>query len=217
MIMVISAEWWKLRSFRPVLLTVIGTVVAAVLISLALAKLARQQSAPAAAVDIAHDTVRYLQAGVVLLGILPVAQEYAGRQIGTTLSAVPQRIRLVAAKAAAAAMLLAVTSFLAVGAAVVSAALAGRPVVFGRGLAGLAGPAGSLVLMGLLSLAATLMVRQLLPALVGMLCLIPVLPPVLSGLPGLGRWLPGTGGAVLVAWVAVAGVAGTIRFARSDA
>src|SRR5690606_9310 len=99
---VTAAELDKLRTLPAAALTVAGTVVTAALVAAALAARAVEEASAASAVDVAVRTVPLAQAGLVLLGALPVGHEYAGRQIQATLAAVPDRRLLLAAKSVAA-------------------------------------------------------------------------------------------------------------------
>lgn len=237
----IAAEWAKLRTLPAAVATMLGTVAVSGLVASALA--ADGETGWAATISpaaIALAVVPYMQAGVILVGVLPVAQEYAGRQIGTTLTAVPARMRVVAAKTAAVLMALAMTApaTLAVGfgAAVLVRAATGADVAAPDATewAHLAGAALALVLIGLLAHVATLALRALVPALSATLLLVLVLPPVLAGLSEHARWLPDravaglyapadgilspvTGTLVALAWIGVIGVAGAVRFVRRDA
>ncbi|TDD62164.1 ABC transporter permease [Kribbella antibiotica] len=192
---VVLAELSKLRT-----LPLTGFTVAGILACTALL----------AAADQAVDIIMYVQAGFVLLGIIPVAHEHAGRQFGTTLIAVPARGRLLVAKSLATAVVMALT-------AAATAVLGGaeRPV----------GAAAYLVFIGLFAYAVAVVVRQLIPALVGMLSLILIVSPVLADH---GRWLPDRAAAELyqgsatigalgaLAWVALIGAVATVQFLRRD-
>lgn len=237
----IAAEWAKLRTLPAAAATMLGTVAVSGLVAGALAADGGAGGAgvvsPAA---IALAVVPYMQAGAILVGVLSVAQEYAGRQIGTTLTAVPGRMRVVAAKTAAVLMALAMTApatlAAAFGAAVLVRASAGAAITAPDATEGarLAGAALALVLIGLLAHAATLALRALVPSLSATLLLVVVLPPVLAGLSEHARWLPDravaglyapadgilspmTGMLVALAWIGVIGMAGTARFVRRDA
>ncbi len=235
----VAAERAKLRTLPAAVLTVPGTIVVGAVIAAALAALAADEGWGVPGATVALYAVPYVQAGVILLGILPVSQEYAGRQIGTTLSATPGRMRVVVAKTAAAATTLSATAVLTVaaawGAAEVVLRLSGAGAAAAPAdLARLGGAAVYLALIGLLAHAATLLVRHLIPALTGMLLLVYVLPPVLAGLGEHARWLPeragaqlyapsdamltaGTGALVLAGWIAAVLTAGAVRFHRQDA
>lgn len=237
----IAAEWAKLRTLPAAVATMLGTVAVSGLVASALAADGgagwAAATSPAA---IALAVVPYTQAGAILLGVLSVAQEYAGRQIGTTLTTVPGRTRVVAAKTAAALMALAMTApatlATAFGAAVLVRASTGAGIAAPDATewAHLAGAALALVLIGLLAHATTLGLRALVPSLSVTLLLVVVLPPVLAGLSDHARWLPDravaglyapadgilsplTGTLVALAWIGAIGAAGAVRFVRRDA
>lgn len=238
------AELVKLRTLPAAVWTVAVTVLGAALLGATLAASAADAAIAVSAPDIVSRAVPFLQVGTVLLGIWPVAQEYAGRQVGTTLAAVPGRIRLVTAKSAAALIVLAVSATATVAACVVTAVLTQRlldaPVPAGTGVGHIAAgwePAGAvayLTLIGLLAHAVALLVRHLIPALVGMLTVLLIASPLLAGITEHARWLPdragmrlygsgdavlgaATGALVLVGWVVLVGAVGVIGFRRRDA
>ncbi|MFK4086452.1 hypothetical protein ACI2LF_20240 [Kribbella sp. NPDC020789] len=200
---VVRAELSKLRTLPIAVLTIAGTVAVAALIAAA-----QWRS------DQPVDVVPYAQAGFVLLGILPVAHEHAGRQFSTTLVAVPARGKLLVAKTTAAFVTIAIT------AAATAVLQPERPV----------GAAAYLTLIGLFAYAVALLVRHLVPALVGTLCLILILSPLLNAATEHARWLPDRaaaelyqpdgdllrGGLVAVAWIVVTGAVATARFLRRD-
>jgi hypothetical protein len=162
------------------------------------------------AADRSVDFVAYVQAGFVLLGIIPVAHEHVGRQFSTTLIAVPARGRLLAGKTVAAAITIALT-------AVPTVLLGGsdRPV----------GAAAYLTFIGLFAYVVAVVVRQLIPALVGTLCLVLIVSPLLADD---ARWLPGQAAAELyrgsatagalaaLAWLVGIGGVATAAFFRRD-
>lgn len=134
--------------------------------------------------------VQFGQAGVAVLAVLLISGEYGTGMIRTTLTAVPRRAVVLAAKAAVLAGLLLVTGTLAVGGSV----LAGRLILPGNGFTGFSpvhGPvlraaAGSvlyLLLVGLLSLGVATAVRDSAVAIglvLGLLYLFPILASVVS-------------------------------------
>jgi len=207
---VVLAELAKLRTLPITFLTVAGTVA----VGAAIAGAQRRADVPV-------DVVPYVQAGFVLLGILPVGHEYAGRQSRTSLLAVPARGRLVGAKTAAAFVAIACTAITVVA------------VEYALAEAGSVGAAAYLTLIGLLAFTVALIVRHLVPALVGTLCLVLILSPLLAAVTKHARWLPDraaaelyhptdsvltatTGTLVALAWIAVLGAVATVSFQRRD-
>lgn len=241
----VAAELVKLATLPVVVAAAASTVVVAGLLAWALGATARTYGTDASAVDVVLRAVPFVQAGMLLLGILPVAHEYQGRQLRTTLAAVPQRGRVVVAKSIAALGLAAAVAGATVAVAIGVAALASGPG-HGRGtalpessaeagsIASLAGAAAALALTALLAHAVALALRHLVPTLVVLLVLVYVLPPLLAGVTEHARWLPNrglallaggtdgaltatTGGLLVLAWIAAIGAAGTVGFLRRDA
>lgn len=236
----LGAELSKLRTLPLTAYAAAGMVLVSALIAAAFAGLRAEGGGAAAAVDTVLEAVPYAQAGAILLGVLSVSQEYAGRQFRTTLVAVPRRMRVIAAKTSAALVLLFVVGTLSVAVAWLSAGLtfvvadADAVAATAEDLARLGGAVVYLVLIGLLAHAVTLVLRHLVPALVTMLVVAYILPFALTALGENTRWLPTragsqlfspddavltafTGALVLLAWAVTLGVAGAARFTFSDA
>ncbi|MHA7133745.1 hypothetical protein [Oerskovia turbata] len=235
----VAAELDKLRTLPLAILAVLGTSVAGLLIAGVLAAAAADQGTVVSAVDLALRTAPFVVAGIVLVGVAPVAQEHAGRQVLTSMAAVPRRGLLVAGKTAAAAVVVVLTALATIGAAVGGAAatqlLLDAPAApGGPGWGSLLGAAAYLALVGMLTHAVALVVRHLVPALVGMLSLVVVVSPLLAGVTEHARWLPDRAAmawfedapgaleapvatAVALAWLVLVGAAGTLRTLRSDA
>jgi hypothetical protein len=173
---VVLAELDKLRTLPAAVVTLTGTVLAAV------------------ALSHTADVVPYLQPGLVLMGSLPVIHEYAGRQLSTSLVAVPARGLLLAGKTLAALTVVGLTA--AVSLAAASLTWTG----FTR-----------LTLVGILAYAVALLVHHLVPALAGTLTVVLLLPPVLPQ----AHWLPTTHQLTL-AWIVIVGSVAGYRFQRRD-
>ncbi|MFF3064853.1 hypothetical protein ACFVQ3_09860 [Oerskovia sp. NPDC057915] len=236
---VVVAELDKLRTLPVTTLAVVGTVAVGALIAAAQASAAADQDLPGSAVDVTLRTVPFVVAGLVLVGVLAVSQEHAGRQIATTLAAVPRRGVLVAGKSVAAAGVVALTAIATLGACVAAATvtqgLLDAPVAAdGAGAGELLGAAAYLVVIGVFAHAVALVVRHLVPALVGVLALVLVVSPLLAGATEHARWLPDRAAAtwfdagpgaldgptatfVALAWVVVVGGLGTWRVLVRDA
>lgn len=142
------------------------------------------------------EAMRYGQAGFILLGVLAAASEYSGRQIQTTLTSAPGRTSLAAAKIVAHLIAAALTAVVVV------------PFV---------DSSAHYVMISALAHAVALLVRDMVVALVVMLTLVFVAPPLLGMVTALARFLPDRGGAVLAAWVVLATAVATIAFVRRDA
>src|SRR5690625_1898733 len=109
----ISAELIKLRGLPAIFASATGTVVAAVALA---AGLAASDPAAADAVQILARVIPFVQVGLILIGVLSVAHEYARRQIATTLLATPHRSVLLAGKFVAHLLVSASSSVATVGA-----------------------------------------------------------------------------------------------------
>lgn len=236
---VVAAELDKLRTLPVTALAVVGTVVVGALIAAAQAGAAADQDLPASAVEVTLRTVPFVVAGLVLVGVLAVSQEHAGRQVATTLAAVPRRGLLVAGKSIAASGVVALAAISTLGACVAAATVAQRLLDApassdGAGARALLGATAYLVLIGVFSHAVALVVRHLVPALVGVLALVLVVSPLLAGATEHARWLPDRAAAawfdsgpgaldgptatlVALAWVVLVGGLGVWRFLVRDA
>lgn len=236
---VVAAELDKLRTLPVTALAVVGTVVVGALIAAAQAGATADQDLPASAVEVTLRTVPFVVAGLVLVGVLAVSQEHAGRQVATTLAAVPRRGLLVAGKSIAATGVVALAAISTLGACVAAATVAQRLLDApassdGAGARALLGATAYLVLIGVFSHAVALVVRHLVPALVGVLALVLVVSPLLAGATEHARWLPDRAAAawfdsgpgaldgptatlVALAWVVVVGGLGSWRFLVRDA
>jgi ABC-2 type transport system permease protein len=241
---VVAAELDKLRTLPAAALAAVGTTVVGV--ALAAALTASAAAAHGAAVpttdvpitDIMARAVPFVQTGLILLGVLPVSHELAGSQLRTTLAAVPRRGLLLVGKTVATLVVTALTAAATVGgllgAATVTAYLTGAPVAPGGiDAEPVLGAVAYLVLVGLLSHAVTLLLRGLVPALVGTLGLVLIVSPLLATLTEHARWLPdraaaqlyapgdevltaATGALVTLAWIAAVGASAAVRFVRRD-
>ncbi|MFT3886903.1 MAG: hypothetical protein QM713_01885 [Arachnia sp.] len=228
-----SAELLKLGTLPAVWATAVGTVAAGGILGAAVAS----HPGVTEISEALAPTVGFLQVGTILLGILAVASEYSGRQIATTLVAVPRRPVLLAGKAAAGLLATTATAILTVA----TAALAAGIVLARRGVAvspdggRLAGMVAYLALIGLFALCATVLLRGLVASLVVLESLVLIVSPLLTTITEHARWLPDragsrlylppaadawdwqTGGAVLLAWVITAATLSAVVFHARDA
>lgn len=236
---VVAAELDKLRTLPVTALAVVGTVVVGALIAAAQAGATADQDLPASAVEVTLRTVPFVVAGLVLVGVLAVSQEHAGRQVATTLAAVPRRGLLVAGKSIAATGVVALAAISTLGACAAAATVTQRLLdapasTDDAGARALLGATAYLVLIGVFSHAVALVVRHLVPALVGVLALVLVVSPLLAGATEHARWLPDRAAAawfdsgpgardgptatlVALAWVVLVGGLGVWRFLVRDA
>lgn len=232
------AELSKMRTLPMAVLAAVGTVLLGATVAVAMA--ASELEASSGAVEAVLASVPFAQLGIILLGILPVAHEYAGAQFRTSLTAVPNRMLFLAAKSVAALLLITATSVFAVGAGLLAAAVTraamGIPATGGDAdLRALFGAVLYLSLIGLLAHAVALLVRHLVPALVTMLSVVLIASPMVGAATEHARWLPdragsliylpdadpvlsaGTGALVLLGWIHVTGIAAAMRITIRDA
>lgn len=230
------AELTKLRTLPAVPFIALGCVIVGAAITGALAYSA-SGSGPAAA-DAVLAAVPFLGACVSLLGVLPVAHEREGSQLRTSLTAVPNRLAYVAGKSVAAAALVTAVAALTIGASLAAAILVQRfgllaPLPQQAAPGALAGAACYLALIGMLAHAIALLCGRLVPALVAVLSLTLIVPPLLSASEH-ARWLPsragellysaagdaalgaGTGALVLAAWIVGIAASGTVALCTRD-
>lgn len=228
----VATELIKLRGLPAVMTTMHGTVAASIGLSAAVAA----STDEANAVQVVVQTVPFVQIGVIIVGVLAVATEYAGRQIRTALTATPNRPLLLAGKTVAFVTAAATTSVTSVGAALATASVTIRDGSLSLADSQpLAGAVVYLVLIGLLGFAVTVLLRSLIPSLATMLAVVLIASPLLASVTEHARWLPdragrllylssmdpiltpGTGALVLVAWIAVTAVVATWTFRVRDA
>ncbi|WP_235915291.1 ABC transporter permease subunit [Puerhibacterium puerhi] len=182
---VLAAEWTKVTSLRAPYWAAAATAVACGLLTYV--------SANASSVDPGFDPLDSLTSGVLLaqvgplvLGVLVGTGEFATGTFRTTFATVPRRLPVLAAQVVVTAAFAVVAALLAVIAAVAGI----LPAASGRGIAVdltadgtpqvLVGTALYLVGLALCGLAAGALLRRTVPALVGILVLVLVLPVGLS-------------------------------------
>lgn len=226
--MTTAAELQKLRTLPAVALTVVATVAFTVVFTAAL-------GGPSEDMPVLQ-IIPFMQVGIILLGILPSAHEYAGSQFRTTLAAEPHRGRLLLGKTLAASIVVVVAVILTVGSGVLMAMVSGGAGSSSPGddASRLLGAAVYLVLIGVFSHLVTVSVRYMVPALVGLLGVVVVFPPMIAAVTEHARWLPGeaggllyrsqsdavlgpvTGALVLLGWILVAGAVAAVVMHRRD-
>jgi ABC-2 type transport system permease protein len=197
---VLRFEWVKLRSVRSTWLLLLGTIVSGTALGVVgVSDLSISQGPILADWDPTAASLKgtlFAQLVIGMLGALSITTEYDSGLLGTSLSVVPSRLRLLAAKATVVAIVGAVTgaattvaSFYMVqfvlDTAGVPSAAAGEPGV----LYALVGASFYLMLIALLGLAVGVLTRSTagsLAVLIGVTLLIPAIGP---GLPGsIGEW-----------------------------
>jgi ABC-2 type transport system permease protein len=202
----LHAEWTKLRTVAATGWLLAGAVVLTVALS-ALVSLAVSYSATGSGQDITKLSLTGVDLGqvmVAILAVLSISGEYGTGMICVTLTAIPRRVGMLAAKAVTLTGLIVV----AAGLAVLGSMLAGRLILPGHGftfahgfvvlsltrgltLRAAAGSVLYLALIGLLSLGVATAVRDSAVAMgvvLGLLYLFPVLAALATD-PGLRRHL----------------------------
>lgn len=210
---------------------------ASAVLAWAVASGAAERGLGVTAAQVVGRAIPYVQAGIVLLGVLPAAHEDAGRQVRTSLLAVPARTALLAAKTVAAALVVTVGAVVAVGVGLLVALWASPSQSAGGGVGQTAGEVGGMVgylaLMGAFSHVVATLVRQLAGALAGVLVLVLVVSPLLAAATTWARWLPDRAAAalyqsgstmsaasgvfVMTIWIMAIGAAAFWRFVIDDA
>jgi len=199
---VLHAEWTKLHTVPGTFWLLAGAIALTVTVSAAAAAATRCPAGPACPVDTAKLTLTGVQLGqavIAVLAVLAISSEYSTGMIRTTLTAMPRRPGVLAAKAA-------VLTGLVLAAGAIAAAgsvLAGRLILPGRGftvargfpplsladgpmLRAAAGSVLYLALIGLLSLGTATIVRDpaaATGAVLGLLYLPPIIAAVLASNP----------------------------------
>ncbi|MEK3904760.1 ABC transporter permease [Paenibacillus sp. FSL R7-0179] len=168
---ILGAEWVKLVTLPAVWLILAGTFVAQCVVTAAYTSVALQEGAGTYTIlNAGLASLRYLQAGFMMLGITATASEYTGGQIRTTLTAIPWRGLQLSVKHLALAMIAVPAAFLMAGSGVMYSLTMLRdtsadidPYLMA---ASLAGATGYLTLTALLGAAAGAILRNTAPALV---------------------------------------------------
>lgn len=248
----VAAEWTKLRTVRSTMWTLVATVLVCVglplLFSLAVINTPRDQIGPD------FDGGQFSLLGVFLgqlvigsLGVLVMSAEYSTGTIRASLTAAPQRVRLLVAKSATFAVVVAVVAFVTTFAAFwsVQALLGTKDLGSSLGtsphLRMVVGAALYLVAVGLLGLGIATIVRSTaagISVVVGLLFVVPVLAGFLPqwwqehvvkyfpGSAGIGVFMnehgpsqlePWPGLALFAGYALLALVVGGVLLARRDA
>jgi ABC-2 type transport system permease protein len=198
----LHAEWTKLRTVAGTFWLLAAAIAVTVAVSAMAAAATRCPAGPACPVDTAKLTLTGIQLGqavIAILAVLAISSEYSTGMIRTTLTAMPRRPAVLAAKAA-------VLTGLVLAAGVIAAAgsvLAGRLILPGHGftpargypilslaegpvLRAAAGSVLYLALIALLALGAATVIRDSAAAIgvvLGLLLLPPVIAAVLASNP----------------------------------
>jgi ABC-2 type transport system permease protein len=185
---VVRSEWTKLWSVRSTAWALLGTAAALV----ALAAVFPATGPPAPPDPVAYGLSSFFQAqlGAAVLGVLAITSEYATGSIRATLTATPQRITLLGAKAivvaATAAVVGIASAFLAFF--VAAQVLAGRGVPIALGdpgaLRAVVGAGLYLAVVAVLALALGVLLRSSVATISVVVAVLLVLPGIATALPG---------------------------------
>jgi len=243
----IRAELSKLCSLPATWLTLGGTLVLAVLLASFFAS-AAAASGPASAasrgarldsLDLGLAAVPYAQAGLFVFGVVAACSEYSGRQITTTLLAMPQRAsQRLAATIALATVALPVATLMVLASIGVTALVLGEHAAFPAPAAvvrSIAGAVVYLVLMVICCAAVGSITRRALATAGVIVLYVMVVGPLLLEQPLAAHLLPDLAGytlwftapddappaimawLVVLGWTLAASVASAILFLRRDA
>jgi ABC-2 type transport system permease protein len=226
----LHAEWTKLRTVPGPLWLLLGMIAATVALGAVTAAVLGCRPAGCdddAAVRIGLVGVQLGQALAAVLAVLVISGEYGSGMIRMTLTAMPRRAMVLAAKALTLAGAVAVAGTLAVCGSLLAVRLvlhrAALPPVDGTTLRAAAGAVLYLVVIGLLSLGVATLVRDSATGMGVVLALLYLLP-VLSRTVGDPQWqrrleqlAPTTAGlTVTVVWAAAALLAAAVVLCRRD-
>lgn len=252
---VLRSEWTKLRSVRSGYWTLLATVVVLVGFSALVAastvagysEMTLQDKADLSPITIGLSGVDFAQIAILVLGVLVITSEYGSGMIRSSVSAVPQRLTLLAAKAALLASITTVVGIVSCFAAFFIA----QSILSGEGIQAHIGDPGALRsvvggglylgVVSLLALGVGTLIRRSAGAIAAVFGLLFVLPLLLGLLParwaeGIGKYLPGLAGQALFGvprgtsplspwvgfgvfclWAAAALLAGAMALQRRDA
>lgn len=213
----VRSEWVKLRTVRStywtLLLTVAGMAGFGALLT---AAYARHYSTASAVSRRAFDPAAYSLSGFFLaqlaigvLGVVVITGEYATGSIRSTFTAAPQRVSVLAAKAAVLGAVAAVTGI----ASSFAAFFIGQALLAGKGIGTTIGGPGALrtvlgagfylAVLGLLALGLGTLIRRTAGAIAAVICLIIILPVLVQALPPswqavIIRYLPSAAGQAVI-------------------
>ncbi|UQZ36973.1 ABC transporter permease [Paenibacillus sp. PK3_47] len=171
---ILGAELYKLITLPWIWRMLTGTFFFNIALAAAFTSAGLQRTAGAQSIlDIGLASMRYLQAGFIILGILTACSEYAGGQIRATLTAIPWRGVQLFGKLLALAIITVPASLIIAASGVLYTFIMMREtaavIEIDTMLTALAGAAGYLTLTTLLSAAAGALFRRTTPALVMLL------------------------------------------------
>ena len=223
----LHAEWTKLRTVASPWWLVLGMIAATVALSAGASSVVSCESARCSGgTKYSLVGVELGQALVAVLAVLVISSEYSSGMIRTSLTAVPRRATVFAAKAVTLTGVVAVAGTVAV----LGSLLAGRLILPRQGFtaahgypAATAGSVLYLILVALLSLGIAVVVRESATS-IGIILGLLYLPPILAQVIGNPRWqllvqqfAPTSGGlGVTAGWAAAALMSGVLLLRARD-
>ncbi|MCF6471043.1 ABC transporter permease [Nonomuraea sp. MG754425] len=248
MIDILRSEWTKIRSVRSTVWTLVVTAFLMVGLAVAFGFAAKGSAGGEpvpgdAATMMSMAGVMVASLSMAALGVLVISSEYRTGGIRTSLMAVPKRMSLLTGKIAVFTATALVTSLLAASAAMLAGLLITQPPSLDMGdvLRSVLGASLYLTACGLFGLGLGTLIRHTPGAMVSVIALITVLPPITVQLPGqwgrtvseffttnagmlivipprgdstLGPW---SGFGVYLVWIAVPLIVGAVAMRRRDA
>ncbi|MFF8572679.1 ABC transporter permease [Streptomyces sp. NPDC015408] len=217
----LHAEYIKLRTLRSALYVVLGTIAVGAAIATLVCSSAADEYATLSAADkstfdpLALSLRGYMmtQVTIALLGGMTITAEYGSRTVVSTLTAVPHRSRVLAAKAVVLAevtfvtgLLFTLAGFLAGQAALGSGGVPHLALSAPSAWRGIIGGALFLMLAGLLGLALGTLIRSTTATVTTLFALFLIVPAFVPALPGAlsdwtGRyWPPSAGGQIMTGY-----------------
>ncbi|AIQ31571.1 hypothetical protein P40081_28060 [Paenibacillus sp. FSL P4-0081] len=199
---VLSAELSKLWSLPFTWLTLVGTFIVNIILSITFTRAGLLDlTGTQSILDIGLTSVSYAQSGFMIFGILAACSEYTGGQIRTTLTAMPRRgIQLVAVLFALTIVLIPTAIIVSSAGLLLTASLIGStaaPVALGNLVTVMIGVSTYLTLTALISAAVGIILRRSLPSVAAVLGYYFIAGPLLRDQTVLAKYLPDTAGLVM--------------------
>jgi hypothetical protein len=197
---ILGAELDKLVTLPSIWFTLMGTFIFNLVLAAAFTSVGLQEAAGTQCIlNIGLASMRYLQTGFIILGILATCSEYTGGQIRTTLTTIPWRGFQLSTKYLALAIITIPVSFIIAGSGVLYTFIRMRDTAVVietvTMIQTLAGATGYLTLTTLLSAAIGALLRRTTPALVLLLGYYFIVSPMLRDfLPGITNYFPDMAG-----------------------
>ncbi|GIO59847.1 ABC transporter permease [Paenibacillus cineris] len=199
---ILGAELDKLVTLPSIWLTLTGTFILNLLLAAAFTSVGLQGAAGTQSIlNIGLASMRYLQAGFIILGILATCSEYTGGQIRTTLTTIPWRGGQLSTKHLALATITIPAAFIIAASGVLYTFTMMRDtavvIEIDTMIKTLLGATGYLTCTTLLSAAIGALFRRTTPALVVLLGYYFVVSPLTRDFPTIRKYFPDTAGSYM--------------------